>query len=108
MRETITASSLMQLVLMQMVDVMAAVRSAREVRRKDMMVVPRCALLNLVCAGSNLTATRLRLAALPVEDLLHKERKAIGQLRLRVSWWLEVRATGQELNSSLREVVRRG
>lgn len=62
---------------------MAAVRSAREVRCKDMMLVPRCALLNLVCAGSNLTATRLRLAALPVGNLLHKERKAMGKQQLK-------------------------
>lgn len=85
MSETTKASSLMQPVLMQMMDVMVAVGGAREVRCTDMTMVPRCALLSLVCAGSNLTAIRLRLAALPVSNLLHKERKAMGQRQLKDS-----------------------
>lgn len=106
MSEMIKASSLMQLAMMQMVDVAAAVRGAQEVRCLGTMMVPRCALLNLVCAGSNLKALQLRLAALHDGNLLHKERKAMGQWQLKVFQWLEITATGQELDSSLREVVR--
>lgn len=62
---------------------MTAVRGDQEVRCMSTMVVPRCALLNLVCASSNLKALRLRLAAQPVGNLLHKERKAMGQQQLK-------------------------
>lgn len=48
-----------------------------------MTVVPRCALPNLVCAGINLKALRLRHAALPLGNLLHKGRKASGQQQLQ-------------------------
>lgn len=62
---------------------MTAVRGDKDVRRMGKMMVPRCALLNLVCAGSNLKSLRLRYAALPVGNLLHKERKAMGQQQLK-------------------------